>query len=106
MAFVASLSTLILEAESSETLIDSPAQSKNPLWPLLFPGGASSMQATVLVFLLSFGFFLLVTNYASLSSSEPAYQVKLSQEIKTDLQALGPFKLSQVNPNSAILSRE
>ena len=79
----------------------------NELWPLIFGGGANNVQATILVFLLSFGFFLLVTNYWSLSGgNEPPYQTKLSQEIKTDLQALGPFKLTQMGPDTAVLSRE
>ena len=64
-------------------------------------------MATVLVFLLSFGVFLLITNYTNLMS--PPVSNQLTQDLKRDLQALGPFKLTPLSlkePENQILSKE
>ena len=64
------------------------------------------MQHMVLVFLLSFGFFLCMTNYSKLGAATP--EAIEAQELKADLQALAPFKLAKKSKNSSIevLSRE
>ena len=60
---------------------------------------------TVLIFLLSFGIFMLITNYSRLS--EPSNQSKINQELKAELDALGPFKLVDKSTDKVdILSKE
>lgn len=58
-----------------------------------------------MIFLLSFGFFLLVTNYTKLGG--PSFETASANELKADLQALGPFKLNTTGKDATeVLSRE
>ena len=48
-------------------------------------------RTLLMVFMVSFGFFMLVANYSR--APEPPYQAKIADEVATELRALGPFKL-------------
>ena len=58
-----------------------------------------------MIFLLSFGFFILVTNYTRLGG--PTFETQAANELKADLQALGPFRLNKKGKGETeVLSRE
>ena len=105
MAFAA-LPSLLLQTEfdiasSPEELLE--WEDPGILARFMVNGG--NVQMMVGVFLFSFCFFMLLTNFTRLGG--PTVEQSIQIELKSDLQALGPFKLvKQQGSTVEVLSKE